>query len=142
MSAPLAVGIIGLRHLHPRGYMRSFESVTDFSVVAAAESDANVREAFRRDFPVRCYADWREMLERERLDLAATFLPHAECPEAALVCARRGIHNLVEKPMAANADGVRAMIAAARDSGVLLSTPYVWRYHEVAAQMRTFVRDG
>lgn len=142
MGAPLAVGVLGLRHLHPRSYMRSFETVTDFQVVAAAESDHNVRDAFGRDFPVRCYADWHEMLERERLDVAAIFLPHAACPEAARACAQRGIHVMVEKPMAANADGVRAMIAAAREAGVLLSTPYVWRYHEVATQMRAFVQDG
>lgn len=139
---PLTVGLLGLCHLHPRGYMRSFESVPDFTVIAAAESDAAVREAFAQDFPLRCYAGWREMLEREPLDVAAIFLPHAACPDAARACAERGIHLLVEKPMAASAEGARSMIAAARQAGVLLSTPYVWRYHPVAAQIHRFIRDG
>ena len=139
---PLAVGFVGLRHLHPRAYMRSFASVPDFAVVAAAESDDGVRESFAADFPVRAYAGWREMLERERLDLAALFLPHVECPEAACACADRGIHVMAEKPMAASAEGARRMIAAARESGVILTTPYVWRYHPVAGQIRQFIGDG
>jgi predicted dehydrogenase len=139
---PLAVGLVGLSHLHPRAYMRSFASVPDFAVVAAAEPDLAVREAFARDFPVRGYSGWREMLDREPLDVAAIFLPHAACPEAACACAERGIHLLVEKPMAASAEGARSMIAAARQAAVVLTTPYVWRYHPVAAQIRGFVRDG
>src|SRR5262249_25903289 len=122
MPAPLTVGILGLRHLHPRSYLRSFESVADYSVVAAAASVHGVREAFARDFGLRCYGDWREMLDRERLDVAAIFLPHAECPEAGCACAERGIHLLVEKPMAATSAGVRSMVAAAASSGVVLST--------------------
>jgi len=139
---PLAVGLVGLCHLHPRAYMHSFASVPDFAVTAAAESDATVRESFGRDFPLRTYSDWREMLEREPLKMVAIFLPHAACPAAACACAERGIHLLVEKPMAASAAGARGMIAAARQAGVLLSTPYVWRYHPVAAQIRQYIKDG
>ena len=91
---------------------------------------------------MRGYADWRDLLERERLDLAVIFLPHADCPEAAVACAQRGVHVLVEKPMAASAEGVRRMIAAAEQAGVILSTPYVWRYHPVALQMKRLIEQG
>lgn len=142
MRKPLSVGLIGLCHLHPRAYMPSFRSVEDFKVTAVAESDTAVLDAFLADFPLARYRDWREMIEREPLDLAAIFLPHAACPEAACACAERGIHLLVEKPMAASADGARRMIAAAQKAGVILSTPYVWRYHPVARQMKLLLVDG
>jgi len=101
-----------------------------------------VLEAFVKDFPVRAYHDWRVMLEAERLDLAAIFLPHVACPEAALACAERGIHLLIEKPMAAGSAGLRPVLEAARQAGIVLTTPYVWRYHPVARQMKRFVADG
>jgi predicted dehydrogenase len=44
--------------------------------------------------------------------------------------------------MAASAEGVRRMIAAAAKAGVLLSTPYVWRYHPVAREMKRLVEEG
>jgi predicted dehydrogenase len=134
--------VIGLCHLHPRAYMPIFSAIPDFAVTAVAESDTGVLDGFVKDFGLRRYTDWRDMLQRERLDLAAIFLPHADCPDAAVACAERGIHVLVEKPMAARAEGVRRMIAAARKSGITLATPYVWRYHPVARQIKRFLEEG
>jgi predicted dehydrogenase len=139
---PLSVGIVGLAHLHPRSYMPLFDAIDDLQVVAAAEANPAVRDSFLKDFPVRGYADWREMIEKERLDLAVVFLPHAACPDAAVACAERGIHLIVEKPMAASAEGVARMKAAAEKAGVLLTTPYVWRYHPVALQMKRLLDEG
>lgn len=122
MSAtlPFSVGFLGLSHLHPPSYMTLFESIPGTKVIAAADANAAVLERFVKTFPVRGYADWRELLEKERLDLAVIFLPHADCPDAAVACAARGAHVLVEKPMAAGAEGVRRMLAAADKAGVIL----------------------
>ncbi len=142
MPQQLAVGFVGLRHLHPRSYIPLFQSVPEAAVVAVAEQDDSLRGAFVKDFAVHGYSDWQELLERERLDLAVIFLPHADCPEAAVECARRGVHVLVEKPMAANASGIREMIDAAQKASVILSTPYVWRYHPVAIEMKRLIGHG
>ncbi len=138
----LSVAFIGLSHLHPRSYMAVFDAVPGMRVVAASEANPAVREAFARDFPVRAYADWRELLATERLDVAMLFLPHYLCPEAAVACAERGIHLLVEKPMAADSAGVERMIEAAAKARVQLSTPYVWRYHPVVRAMKQYVDSG
>ena len=138
----LSVGFLGLSHLHPRGYMALFQAIPETAVIAAAEANPPVLEGFVKDFAVRGYADWRELLERERLDLAVIFLPHADCPDAAVACAVRGVHVVVEKPMAASAAGVRRMISAAERAGVILSTPYVWRFHPVAREMKRLVDGG
>ncbi len=122
--------------------MPILRAVPDFEVVAAADGNAALVESFATDFGVRAYTDWRELIARERLDLAVIFLPHADCPEAAVACAGKGAHLLVEKPMAADSDGVRRMIEAARKAGRLLSSPYVWRYHPVCRQMKRFIQEG
>jgi len=138
----LSVGILGLSHLHPRGYMTLFQAIPEVAVIAAADANPAVLEGFVKDFALRGYADWRELLEQERLDLAVIFLPHADCPEAAVACTARGVHVVVEKPMAASAAGVRRMIPAAEQAGVILSTPYVWRYHPVVQEMKRLIEEG
>jgi len=138
----LKVGIVGLRHLHPRAYMPVFSAAPGWEVVAAAESDRSMLEGFGNDFGVTTYSNWRAMIEKESLDLAAIFLPHSECPAAAIACAQRGINVMVEKPMAASSEDLRKVIAAAREAGVLLTTPYVWRCHPVARQMKEFIQQG
>ena len=112
------------------------------ATVVLHHPNPSVLESFSKEFAVRTYADWRHLLEREQLDLAVIFLPHADCPEAAVACAQRGVHVLVEKPMAASAEGVRRMIAAAGQAAVILSTPYVWRYHPVALEMKKLIERG
>lgn len=138
----LAVGFIGLSHLHPKGYMPVFAAAGGMDVIAVAESDPAVLASFAQAFPVRAYADWRQMLDQEQLDLAVLFLPHYLCPEAGVACAERGIHLLVEKPMAADSLGLRKMVEAAARNGVVLSSPYVWRYHPVARAMKAYIEDG
>jgi predicted dehydrogenase len=133
---------LGLSHLHPRSYATLLRAIPGTSLVAAAEADPAVLGGFVKDLGVRGYADWRELLEKEKLDLALIFLPHADCPDAAVASAEHGVNVVVEKPMAASAEGVRRMLAAAQKSGVLLSTPYCWRYHPVAQQMKKLIEEG
>ncbi len=138
----IRVGIIGLRHLHPRSYMPLFQAVPGMSVVAAAEREPAILTSFRRDFRTSGYADWRDLIESERLDLAVVFLPHAECPAAAVACARKGINLLVEKPMAADVRGALEMIAAAHRANIILSAPYVWRFHPVCREIKRLLELG
>ena len=88
-NKPLSVGFVGLCHLHPRSYVPILNAVPGLNLVAVADADTAVADGFAKDFPVRKYYDWREMIEQEQLDLALLFLPHAECPEAAVACAER-----------------------------------------------------
>lgn len=141
-TQPLKAAFLGLSHLHPRSYVAHLNAISGITLVAVAEANLAVLEDFARDFPVRAYGDWRELLAKEQFDVAMIFLPHADCPEAAGACAARGLHVLVEKPMAASADGIRRMIAAADSSHVTLSTPYVWRYHPVTRQMKRLIDEG
>jgi len=138
----LKVGIIGLEHLHPRLYMPLFDAVEQTDVVAVAETEGDLREAFCRDFGIAGYASCDELLAAEAIDIAAIFLPHADCAAAAEVCAVAGAHLMVEKPMAASAAGAARIVAAARDHGRKLTTGYCWRLHPVAKRLKHLVHDG
>ena len=127
----LKLAIVGLGHLHPRHYMPHFQAVPNIEVVAVAEADACLREQFCRDFGVHGYLSVDELLAGETLDIAAIFLPHA-----------KGIHLMVEKPMAASAVGAQRILDAAREAGVKLSTGYVWRLHPVAREFKRLIDEG
>lgn len=142
MAGPLKVAIIGLGHLHPRSYMLLFQATKSLQVVAVSEPIESLREGFVKDFGLRGYADWREMLKAETIDLAYIWLPHDECPAAAVACAERGIHVVVEKPVANTAVGAREIVEACQRNSVLFSTPYVWRYHPVCREMKKYIDSG
>ena len=142
MARPLRVGMIGLGHLHPRTYMPHFEATSSTKVVAASDPMETLREGFGNDFGVRTYPDWKKLLAGEELDLAYIFLPHDECPAAAVACARRKIHVVVEKPAANTSARARRVVEACQEHRVLFSTPYLWRYHPVCREMKRIVDSG
>jgi len=142
MAGPLKIAIIGLGHLHPRSYMLHFNALKDVKVVAACDAQESLRTRFAREFGVSVYADWKEMLSVETIDLAYIFLPHDECPAAAVACAEKKINVVVEKPVANTSQGAKQIVEACRRNAVLFSTPYVWRYHPVCREMKKTIDAG
>jgi predicted dehydrogenase len=139
---PLKIAIVGLGHLHPRAYMGLFASLPAARVTAVVEKEAALRDPFCKEFGVTGYTDLRAMLKAEKPDAAAIFLPHNECPEAAVQCAKAGVQLMVEKPMAATVAGARRIVQAARQAGVKLTTGYCWRLHPVAQEFKRIVQSG
>lgn len=137
----MKIGIIGLGHLHPRSYMPHFEAL-GAEVVAVAEKDAGLREAFCKDFKLQGYSNVDDLLKAVKIDVAAIFLPHVDCPAAAAKCAARGIHLMVEKPMAASAAGATEILKSATKAGVKLTTGYAWRLHPVAGEFKKLIQTG
>ena len=115
-AAIFGLGAISRAHL--RGY-RTPENATRVRVIAGADISEEARGRFTADSGVeRTYADYREVLERERLDVLSicTWPPfHPEMVEAAAVAGVRGI--VCEEPMAVDLAGCDRMLAAAEGAG-------------------------
>lgn len=142
MSRILNVGVIGLGHLHPVSYMPHFAKCEKTKVVAASDENEELRGSFTKQFGVKTYADWRKLLAEEKIDIAFIFLPHCDCDQAAAVCAARGIHVVVEKPVASTSEKARRIAEACAKNNVLFSTPYLWRYHPVTRKMKEAIDAG
>ena len=141
-TAKLKVAIIGLGHLHPAGYLTLFQNCPKTEVVAAFDEDQSLVNGFCRDSGMRGYTDLDLLLDREKIDVAAIFLPHSDCAGAAIKCAGRGIHLMVEKPIARTVDEVRAVAEAVNRNGVKITTGYCWRYHPVVRTMKDSIEQG
>jgi predicted dehydrogenase len=119
-----------------------FENCPVTKVVAAFDRDRGLLDAFCKDFGIRGYTDLNELLAKEKIDIAAVFLPHSDCADAAIACADRGVHLLVEKPIARTADEVRRVAEAVKRNGVKITTGYCWRYHPVVKEMKERIEQG
>ena len=74
------------------------------------------------------YADYRELLAKEKLDAVSLALPTVLNPEVTEAAMAAGCHVIAEKPIAASlADGER-MAACARREGRMLMTAENYRY--------------
>ncbi|NQU12101.1 Gfo/Idh/MocA family oxidoreductase [bacterium] len=111
--------------------------------VAGSSRDAGRRERFAARTEARVYADWREMLAREELEIVsvATYAPqHAEIVTA---CAERGISVIYcEKPFATRLADADRMLAAGERAGSLLIVNHNRRFHPNYRRLRALVAGG
>jgi UDP-N-acetylglucosamine 3-dehydrogenase len=134
--------IVGLQHLHPKGYMTLFGAIPKVEIVCAYDPDADLLKSFCDEFGLKGYTDLDRMIEKQALDLAVIFLPHSDCAEAAIKCARAGLHLMIEKPVADTSEAALRIAEAAAECGVKLTTGYCWRYHPVVRRMKEIVEQG
>lgn len=138
----LNVAIIGLGHLHPRAYMPLFENCKNTQVVAAYDENPELVNSFCMDFGLHAYDHIDAILENEKIDIAAIFLPHNESGQTAIKFAQNGIHLMVEKPLTATSREAREVSKAIAANHVKLTTGYCWRYHPVIKKMKECIDGG
>lgn len=79
----------------------------------------------------RLYSDWREMLDREKVDAVLIHVPHHLHHEVFLECAARGLQIIIEKPLANTYAQCIEMIEAARRYGIRATVCHTQRYQAV-----------
>jgi predicted dehydrogenase len=128
--ARLNVGVLGLSHDHVWGNLAALEAGTHGRLVAVAEPDARLREKLRGIHgAVAIHETFDALLERRDLDAVLIFSDNRASAELGARALGRGLPVMIEKPMAADLPGARALLAAARGAGVplMVNWPTAWR---------------
>lgn len=113
-------------------------------VVAVADADeAGRAKARERTGAARAYADYREMLEREKPDLVSIG-PRWLDQRVAMVeaAAKAGAHIYLEKPFAQDLEDADRMVAAVRRAGVKLQLAHQMRGSPYVRRVQEMVRAG
>lgn len=113
-------------------------------VVALADIFADKAREKKQKYGLDCdvTADYKELLEREDIDLVSICLPPAAHCEAAVDFLKAGKHVLCEKPMAPSLEECDRMIAAAKESGALLSVVAQNRFKPDIFRTKKFLETG
>ncbi len=137
-SRPLRLAVVGLVHGHARGFLDRLQDRTDVHLVGMAESDAAVRERYRERYGIardHAHAAFEAMLEAARPEAVAVFTSTYDHLAVVEACAARGIHVMMEKPLAVSMEHARKMKAAAARGGihVLVNYETTWYPSNLAA---------
>lgn len=123
--SPLRIAVVGLSHGHV-GEVTAAAERGEVEVVGIFESDPEVAAANRlaRMYPALVYDDLEKMLDEVKPVAAMAYgsvYDHLSVVEA---CAPRGIHVMVEKPLAVSGEHASRMASLARSHGIHLLTNY------------------
>jgi predicted dehydrogenase len=142
-AAPLRLGIAGLTHSHVHGILG--RAGGDVRIVGIAESNRELAGRYAARYgldPGLLFATLEEMLEAAKPEAAAAFGPTDEHRDVVEACAPRGVHVMVEKPLAFDRDEARAMQALAERHRVHLLTNLETTWYPSVHATEALVRDG
>lgn len=125
--SPVRIGIAGLSHDHIHGLLNRHKERTDIQIVGIAEANKALVEKYAKIYGFDksiVYDDLGIMLEKTKPEGVVAFNSIYEHLHTVEVCAPRGVHVMVEKPLAVSSEHARRMAQLARDNRIHLLTNY------------------
>ncbi len=137
----LKVAVIGVGAMG-RNHARVYADMPDVELVGVADADAQVAHAVARRYGARAYTDYEYMLDEQRPDAVTVAVPTTDHLKVAQQVIQRGIHLLVEKPLALSVEQGRQMIAAAEQTNVQLMVGHIERFNPAVTALKKRLTEG
>lgn len=133
--AVIGSGLIGARHAELVNANAACE------LVGVCDTDP-ARKPVAEALGVPFSSSVAEIIERQQPNGAIIATPNSAHAPACVACAERGVHVLVEKPIADTLDHARQIIAAASQHGISVLVGHHRRHNPLIRKACELVRDG
>jgi predicted dehydrogenase len=88
------------------------------------------------------YTDHHDMFEHEALDLLVVVLPPYAHTDEVQCAAQRGVHLLMEKPIALSSAQAWQMVEAVEQAGIKTQVGFMFRFGEAIEQLKALIASG
>lgn len=143
MAEPkLNIAVAGLGRVGWSFHCRRLAAHADFALTAVADTEPDRRAEAERELGCTSYADFYDLLEREQLDAVVIATPTHLHRDMAIAALDRGLHVLLEKPMAMSLhEGTEiAQVAQAQSRVLTVYQPH--RHNAYFQQVKHLVESG
>lgn len=137
----MKIGIISFAHMHAYSYAQALSRLPGVELAGIADDNRGRGQKYASEFGTAYYAHYSELLAQD-LDGVVVTSENVRHKEHVLAAAAAGKHVLCEKPLAINLQDARDMIAACRDSGVMLQTAFPVRFNSSVIRAKEIVDSG
>jgi len=135
---PLRVGVVGVGVMGSN-HARVFAGLPGTELVGVADPDRKQAEFVARTLGCVAVADFEDLLDRD-VDAITIAAPTHLHRDIALTCIARGVHVMVEKPIASSVEEGREIIGAARRGHVTLMVGHVERFNPAVEAIKEAIR--
>jgi predicted dehydrogenase len=125
-SKPVRVAVVGLSHDHVH-WILGRKDRGDIEVVGYSDANASLADKFSKQYSIDrklFYSSMEEMIEKTKPEAVLAFNSIFDHLKVVEYCAPKGIHIMVEKPLAVSLDHANKMLALAKKHKVQLLTNY------------------
>jgi len=137
----LKVAVIGVGAMG-RNHARVYADMPGADLVGVSDTDENAAQGIARRYGGASYLDYRDLLDKEKPDAVTIAVPTVDHLDVALEVISRGIHLLIEKPIAFSSEEGKQIIAAAGDAGVILMIGHIERFNPAVLSLKEHLADG
>ncbi|MDA4114712.1 MAG: Gfo/Idh/MocA family oxidoreductase [Thaumarchaeota archaeon] len=142
MGKPLRVAVIGLG-VWGEKHIQALKTIPEAELVAICDTSQARLNSLSAQYKVpNVYSDFHELLAREELDAVHVVTPEPAHRDPVLEAASRGVHVLVEKPLATSLEDADAMIASAEKNKTILMVGHVLRWDARYAMAKDYIDRG
>src|SRR5512142_2648683 len=142
-SSPIRIGILGAAAIVPMALTNPACRVPEAQIAAIAARDPQRAQAFARKHHVpRVHQNYSDLLADPEIDAVYNPLPNGLHAEWTIRALRAGKHVLCEKPLASNAREAETMAGVARETGLILSEAFAYRYHPLTRRVKEILTSG
>src|SRR5512135_2518903 len=134
--AVIGVGAMGRNHARVYGEMGGVE------LVGVADANGQAAAAVARRVGCPAYEDYRAMLDQERPAAVSVAVPTVEHLAVALEVIGRGIHLLIEKPIAFRVEEGLKIIEAAERAQLCLMIGHIERFNPAVIALKEHLAKG
>lgn len=139
---PLRIGVLGAANI-VRQFAAGCAPSQSVKIVAIASRGQAKADAMAAELKIgRALGSYEALLADPEVDAIYLPLPNSMHAEWAINALNAKKHVLCEKPLAMNADEVRAMFAAADRNGVILREGYPYMAQQQTIAMRQLIAEG
>lgn len=141
VSEPLRAAVIGVGAMGQH-HVRVYRDLPGVELVGIADAQESIRKPVEHRYNVRGFADFHALLDQTRPHLATIAVPTALHREVALEAIQRGVHVLIEKPIAETVADGQALIDAARRRDLVLAVGHIERHNPAIRALKALLDRG
>ncbi len=141
-NEPLRLGIVGAGAISQVVHLPIFSERVDVDLVALGDQDIHKAETLSQRFSIPFVMDPDELLELDAIDAIVICTPNSLHEEMAIQALESGKHVLVERPLAATADGASRVVETAVRADRVLAVGMPHRFRPEVVALRSFVEGG
>lgn len=135
----LSIAVIGVGRMGTN-HARVLSELEGVRLQAICDADREAAERVGRRYLVSSiYNSVEDLLLKERLDAAVVATPTSEHLPVAELAVERGVHLLLEKPLASSIEECEQIISMAREHRVHVFTGHIERFNPVILQLKEFL---
>ena len=142
-ASPIRIGVLGAAAIVPMALTNPARAVREVQVTAIAARDPKRAQRFARKHHIpHVHQTYDALLADPDIDAIYNPLPNSLHAEWTIRALRAGKHVLCEKPFASNAQEAEEMAKTARETRLVLSEAFAYRYHPLTARVKEIISSG